>query len=342
MTLWNLAKPLIFKFDAEHVHHAVLTSLKLTNTVCPALIRWISGAKDTFEMDEVAGKLFPQAVGLAAGFDKNAELLSVLPALGFGFAEMGTVTARPQIGNEKPRLYRLPETSSLFNCMGFNNLGAKRIAQNIEKSKPHLTEFFRVGVNIGKNKDTALEDAADDYRAAISYFNGLCDYVVINVSSPNTVGLRSLQTSEALKPIIEKVLSVTQRWSETPPLFLKLSPEICSANEFENLIESTHRSGVQGYLLTNTLAAREFDKTGGLSGAVLTKKSASALTRFRNSFSYPLISVGGIMDESEACERMKLGADRIQIYSGWIYGGPRFPSRINRAISKFNSERSKI
>jgi dihydroorotate dehydrogenase len=286
----------------------------------------------------VFGMPFASRVGLAAGFDKDAEIVSALPALGFGFAEIGTVTPRAQAGNPKPRLFRDLARESLFNRMGFNGAGAEVVAERLSSARkrisPHYFGDFRIGLNIGKNKDTPLEEAAIDYAWAASAFGapGLVDYLVINVSSPNTAGLRSLQTVEALKPIVEAVDRVTQGWKKRPPLLLKLAPEVKSG-ELTSIITEAERWGIDGWVLTNTLAGQHGHLSGGWSGQVLTELARERLREARAASRRPIVSVGGIMDAEEASARIRLGADLIQIYSGWIFGGPSFPSKLSAKLS---------
>lgn len=285
---------------------------------------------------EVFGMTFLSRVGLAAGFDKDAEILEGLPPLGFGFAEIGTVTPRPQPGNERPRLFRDPAQRAIFNCMGFNGLGATVVADNLGEVRQSLPEDFRIGVNIGKNKDTPLDEASRDYALAVTAFNGLADYLVINVSSPNTPGLRSLQTVEGIKPIVGSVQEVIGSWRTTPPLLLKIAPEI-RAGDLVELIQGVEPLGIDGWVLTNTLSGtiqrKGKEYAGGLSGQPLAVESRNRLKDARSATCKPIISVGGIMDAAEARLRMELGADLIQVYTGWIYGGPTFPAEISRSIS---------
>jgi dihydroorotate dehydrogenase len=278
---------------------------------------------------------FRSRVGLAAGFDKDAELVTALPSLGFGFAEIGTVTPRPQPGNDRPRLFRDPSRGSLFNRMGFNGAGADVVSRRLARVKDQLSADFRIGVNLGKNKDTSLEDAASDYAKAASYFQDLADYMVVNVSSPNTPGLRSLQTLEALKPIVTAVNGVIGKWSRRPPLLLKLAPELSGENlaHLIQQIEAWKDEHIDGWILTNTLGGELQGLVGGWSGGLLTENSRKSLKDARAVSRLPIVSVGGIMSEEEALERRRLGADLIQIYSGWIYKGPSFPGKLSRILS---------
>ncbi|HCM41176.1 MAG: dihydroorotate dehydrogenase (quinone) [Bdellovibrionales bacterium GWB1_52_6] len=341
---WACLKKVLFLFDAERVHVFAVHVLKLFQICSPRIgyspIRILSGASDPCleEAEEslrvhVMGMDFISPIGLAAGFDKDAEIVQTLPHLGFGFAEIGTVTPLPQPGNERPRLFRDPAENALFNSMGFNGLGAAVVAGNLAHGRSLLPSDFRVGVNIGKNKQTPLEKAPLDYARAASFFEGLADYLVINVSSPNTPGLRQLQTSESLKPIIEAVLSVVKTWPARPPVLLKLAPELDDA-ALDHLIQTMEASGMGGWVLTNTLGGQFRDRSGGWSGAPLTELSRARLLKVRSLTRLPIISVGGIMDPEEALLRLDSGADLIQIYTGWIYRGLGFPAEIGRKLRR--------
>jgi dihydroorotate dehydrogenase len=310
-------------------------------------LKLVSGSSSQYypesALPKVFGMTFRSRVGLAAGFDKDAEIVTALPSLGFGFAEIGTVTPRPQPGNERPRLFRDPVRASVFNRMGFNGAGAEVVSRRLAgvKEQGHLPPHFRVGVNLGKNKDTSLECAASDYAKAASHFKDLADYMVVNVSSPNTPGLRSLQTIEALRPIIAAVHEIISRWSRKPPLLLKIAPELQgeSLAQLITELESSKDAPIDGWILTNTLGGEHRGQVGGWSGGVLTEQSRKSLIDARAVSRLPIISVGGILTAEEAMERLRLGADLVQIYSGWIYGGPSFPALLSEKIARF--ERSK-
>jgi dihydroorotate dehydrogenase len=337
--VWKIAKKAVFLTDPEDAHTRVLRLLRLVGLVSPAFIKCVSGAGSFEDRDgvDVFGLRFASRVGLAAGFDKDAKVVDLLPSLGFGFAEIGTVTPRPQPGNPRPRLFRQVDKQALFNCMGFNGDGAVAVAGNLARLRPRLPNHFRVGVNIGKNKDTPLELAADDYAQAIKPFENLADFVVINVSSPNTPGLRSLQTYESLKRITDSVNEVLSRWTRRPPLLLKLAPEI-RGEALSGLLNNLEGVGIDGWVLTNTLGGEwrlnESTRiTGGWSGLPVTEAARASLIEARSFTRLPIVSVGGIMTPEEAAERIKLGASLVQIYSGWIYGGPSFPVEVARAVS---------
>ena len=223
--VWRFVRRVLFHVDPEKVHVLSLRLIRVAIRCGNLPLRVLSGVdampvltSEATSQVKVFNVDFSSRLGLAAGFDKNAEILAALPALGFGFAEIGTVTPRPQPGNDRPRLFRDTQTRSLFNRMGFNGVGAALVAQNLNEARPKLPTHFRVGVNVGKNKDTPLEKSYEDYRKAVQPFQGLADYLVINVSSPNTPGLRSLQSVEQLRPILSEVCEEISKWKYQPPL----------------------------------------------------------------------------------------------------------------------------
>lgn len=340
--IWGLLKLILFRIDAEWVHdltHAILRALGRRKTGRLLLQVVARAPQPPSEPPRVFGQTFRSRIGLAAGFDKNAELLPAVSSLGFGFAEIGTVTPRPQSGNEKPRLFRDPETRNLFNRMGFNGAGAEEVSLNLRHARfeGELPLNFKIGVNLGKNKETSAEDAHIDYTRAARAFEGLADYLVVNVSSPNTPGLRELQQLEPIARIVSSVNEVISGWKTVPPLLLKLAPEV-EGPIFEKILTEGPRLGISGWVLTNTWGG-EWKKNsysapllGGWSGSILTQKSGARLKEARVLTKLPIISVGGILSVEDAKERLKWGADLIQIYTGWVYGGPGFPARIARAI----------
>jgi len=255
-----------------------------------------------------------------------------IPSLGFSFCEIGTVTPHPQGGNAKPRLFRDSSRRALFNRMGFNNLGAHIVSERVRKMRENLPENFRVGVNIGKNKDTSSENAHEDYGQAAKAFENVADFLVINVSSPNTPGLRDLQALEPLKKIVERVLAETKRWTSKTPVLLKLAPEI-EPEDLERTLREGDRWGIEGWVLTNTLKGEHEQLPGGWSGEPLKEISRQRLKLARSWTKNPIISVGGIDSVEEALIRKKLGADLVELYTGWIYAGPRLPRRIGKAWS---------
>lgn len=318
--MWSLARALLFLIPAEEAHGVGKVLMRM-------LARFIPAPR----------KIQNNPIGVAAGFDKNAELLDVLPKFGFGHAEIGTVTPKPQGGNPRPRLFRNKEDRTLFNRMGFNNLGAGIISDRVRKIRPRLPEGFKVGINLGKNKDTPDALAAEDYANAAHPFLDTADYFVINVSSPNTPGLRALQTPEALLPILNRVRSEIQTSGRTIPLWIKLAPEL-TGPDLRQLIETLDRGGASGFILTNTQGGVYIDEgqelTGGWSGQNLTSLSRQRLEEVRAYTSLPLISVGGIMTPEEAVRRLRAGASEIQLYTGFVYGGPFLIRNILKAVRK--------
>jgi dihydroorotate dehydrogenase len=318
--MWTLARSILFLIPAEDAHSV--------GKVLMRLLAWILPAPRKIENNPI---------GLAAGFDKNADLLDILPKYGFGHAEIGTVTPRPQGGNPRPRLFRNPAEKTLFNRMGFNNLGAGIISERVRRIRPKLPEGFKVGINLGKNKDTPEASAAEDYAAAARPFLDTADYFVINVSSPNTPGLRALQTPEALLPILQRVRSEIESSGRSTPVFIKLAPEL-TGNELKPLIEILDRGGASGFILTNTQGGVYIDEgkelTGGWSGQNLTTLSRERLEEVRTYTNLPLISVGGILTPEEALERFRAGAQEIQLYTGFVYSGPFFVRNILKAMRR--------
>lgn len=336
--LWRILRWFLFRLDAETAHLLTLRLISGLGRLGPAPLCWISGETRWAPSAPpvVLGLPFRSRVGLAAGFDKNAEVLSALPWLGFGFAEIGTVTPRPQPGNPRPRLFRDPPRQVIFNRMGFNSLGAAAVSADVGRARAGLPDHFRVGLNIGKNKETPPEQSAKDYADAARPFAGLVDYVVINVSSPNTPGLRALQTPEALQPIVGAVQQVIGAWKTVPPLLLKLAPEL-SGEDLKRILQAGESWGIRGWVLTNTLVGEWRVRasagglpalSGGLSGSPLTRIARERLIEARASTRLPIISVGGILSPEEAAARIAAGADLVQLYTGWVFGGPGFARAI--------------
>jgi len=345
--VWSLIKKWLFSLDAEKAHKLTVRSVRILG-VFGFLLRWLTGtpsqkkmlSKDEFKALNVhtSGLDFQHALGLAAGFDKNAEMLNVIQALGFAAIEVGTVTPRPQSGNERPRLFRKPDRLALFNRMGFNNEGADRVAERISKFRAkNPNTNLRIGVNIGKNKDTSAADSAQDYGFCAEKFAELADYIVINVSSPNTPGLRDLQGLEALEAIVKSVKeALKDKGKNDLPVFLKLAPEL-GTEQLKDTIEATENWGISGYVLTNTWGGTHKGFTGGWSGQPVRDYSLRALRYARTATQKTIISVGGILTPEEAELRLSAGADLIQIYTGWIYSGPKFPSDIVRFLTRSKS-----
>jgi len=320
----NLLRPLFFSLDAEEAHETALHALEKGSSF-PSLIRLASGGAVPASPRNVAGIAFPNPVGLAAGMDKNGIALPAWEALGFGFIEVGTITARPQQGNPKPRLFRFPEQQALINRMGFNNEGVEAIATRLEE----LHEADRwpgipVGLNIGKSKVTPAEEAHQDYLASFKRLYGLGDYFVINVSSPNTPGLRDLQSTKALGRIIRTL----RDWEGTPslPLFVKVAPDLAE-EDLRAIVELAEEEKISGLIATNTTLDHSSippgrDQAGGLSGVPVQERSLNALRIIRAHTALPVIASGGISDEASAKERLEEGADLLQVYTSFIYQGP--------------------
>ena len=324
---YDRLRPILFKLDAERAHRLTLAGLDLTARL--RATRWISSAPAELPVT-VFGLRFPNPVGLAAGLDKNGEHLDALAALGFGFIEIGTVTPLPQPGNPKPRLFRLPAHEAIINRMGFNNDGVDALVRNVRKSAYRGV----LGINIGKNKDTPNDKAVNDYLACLGKVYAHASYVVINVSSPNTAGLRDLQAREALHRLVAMLRVAQERLGSQHggrrPMLLKIAPDL-SLTEMDAMAEVLTRTGIDGVICTNTTLERtavEYDplgaETGGLSGKPLFERSTAVLAGMRERLQgrIPLIGVGGILDGADAAEKLDAGASLVQLYSGLIYRGP--------------------
>jgi dihydroorotate dehydrogenase len=326
--LWSLVRPLLFQGDAETTHERTVSALERLgrSEAGRALLRTVARQHviPGGSAREVWNLRFRSPVGLAAGFDKNGVLLRALPHLGFGFAEIGSVTPRPQPGNPRPRLSRDASRKAIWNAMGFNNDGIEVVAARLEQARGSgwIPSDFPVGVNLGKNKDTPNEVAHRDYLAGARRFMLLADYLVVNVSSPNTPGLRALQEPEGVRRILDPILEVRAGGARSVPVLLKLAPEISGTLLAELLRQLEDR--VDGWILTNTLQSN----SGGLSGEPLAEFSRARLLEAVGQTSKPIISVGGILDAHEARGRIEAGASLIQAYAGYIYGGPAFPARV--------------
>ena len=332
--LYSLLKPLIFALDAETAHE---TSLDLLNT-----FRFLIPNTHTPKPVKVMGLNFPNPLGLAAGLDKNADYLEGLSRFDFGFIEVGTVTPRAQAGNPQPRLFRVKQHRSIINRMGFNNKGVDYMLGNI-KALP--ARKYILGINIGKNLTTAVDDALSDYRVALQQVYLAADYITVNISSPNTPGLRKLQTGQALRDLLKGISDCRKALQDEHqcqrPIALKVAPDIDS-DEIKSISALLIEFGIDGLIATNTTLDRSYIKghpleheAGGLSGAALTEKSRDILYRFKSELKdeIPIISAGGIESAEEAQLRLDLGANLIQIYSAFIYHGPALIHQIAKSIT---------
>lgn len=336
--VYHLLRPVLFRLDAERAHALTLAALDLLETV-PGL-RALAGLGTHAPSlpAQIMGLTVPNPVGLAAGLDKNGAHIRGLAALGFGWLELGTVTPRPQPGNPRPRLFRLVAEQALINQMGFNNGGAQALARRVAQCAPRPV----LGINIGKNRETPLEQADEDYVQALRMVAPCADYVTVNVSSPNTAGLRGLQEERRLAQLLHRLKSEQHGFHEQSgrylPLAVKLAPDL-GDEDLDALADLLASIPVDGVIATNTTLARPgatgaAGHAGGLSGAPLKKRATEVVTRLRARLAgrLPLIAAGGIMGPDDAWERLLAGADAIQVYSGLIFSGPDLPAAIVSAL----------
>ena len=328
MSLHGLATRALHALDPEDAHRAAIRGLKL------GLGPRAPQSDDPILAVRLAGLDLPNCVGLAAGFDKDAEVPDAMLAAGFGFVECGTVTPLPQAGNPRPRLFRLSEDQAVINRMGFNNQGLEAFAGRLERRGRRGI----IGANIGANKDTA--DRIADYVAGLRRVADLCDYVTVNVSSPNTPGLRALQTRAALDDLLGRLAQTRVELGTTPPAFLKVAPDL-EADEPGEIAAAVRRHGFDGIIVSNTTVERPASlrspragETGGLSGAPLMQRSTAVLRAFREADAdLPLIGVGGIASGADAYAKLRAGADAVQLYSALVYEGPALVRRIKRELA---------
>ena len=322
-----------FLLGAETAHHLAMSGLQLLSNTPAAAVR----RKNSLSYDkptELFGLTFRNPIGLAAGFDKNGVALPAWEALGFGFIEIGTVTARPQPGNPKPRIFRYPQQQAIINRLGFNNDGADAIAKRLGRLRARgRWPTIPVGINLGKSKITPVENAAEDYVYSLRQLREFADYMVLNVSSPNTPGLRTLQENVAL----EALLRVVQNANRAPekPLLVKIAPDLTSA-ELAEIIRACEAHGVAGLIATNTTldhgSIAGSDEAGGLSGAPVRTKSDEIIRAIVAQSRLPVIGVGGVMNAEDAHSKFRAGAKLIQLYTGLVYRGPGLIREIAEAI----------
>ncbi|QSQ93217.1 quinone-dependent dihydroorotate dehydrogenase [Acinetobacter indicus] len=322
--LYSLARPLLFSLAPERAHELTLSLLKSGHKM--GLMRQQVAAKPVTCM----GIEFPNPVGLAAGLDKNGAYIDALAALGFGFIEIGTITPRPQAGNPHPRLFRLPQAKAIINRMGFNNDGVDKLIENVKDAK------FKgvLGINIGKNADTPVEKAVDDYLICLEKVYKYASYITVNISSPNTKNLRSLQSGDALTELLQTLkqrqLALAEEHQHYVPLVLKVAPDL-EPSDIEFIAQQLLQFKIDGLIVTNTTLSREGvenlphgDEAGGLSGAPVFEKSTACLAAFAKTLEgkIPLIGVGGILSGEQAVAKRNAGATLVQVYSGLVYTGP--------------------
>ena len=338
--MYSLARPFLFSLDAERAHGLGLSALELARRTGTTPL--LAGKVEPLPT-KLLGLEFPNPVGLAAGLDKNGEHIDALFALGFGFVEVGTITPRPQEGNPKPRLFRLPRYNAIINRMGFNNAGVDALVQNVERSRHRRGPL---GINIGKNKDTPNEDALSDYLICLEKVYPLADYITVNISSPNTAGLRELQEEQALRHLVAGLREAQERLAgvhgRRVPMLVKVAPDL-SESDINAAARVLGELEVDGVIATNTTISRDgveghprATQAGGLSGGPLLAQSTFVLRRLRARLPerIPLIGVGGIQSGADAVAKMAAGAALVQCYSGLIYRGPALVGECVDAIRR--------
>jgi dihydroorotate dehydrogenase len=328
--MWALMRPLLFALSPERAHGVALRSLQAAGAFPP--LRGLMGLlyRAPERPVEVLGLSFRNPIGLAAGWDKDAKALRGLPALGFGHVEIGTVTPRPQPGNPRPRVFRLSRERCLVNRRGFPSDGAVRVAARLARRPRGLV----VGVNLGRNKDTPTERAHDDYAALLERFAPLADYLVVNVSSPNTPGLRDLQARGELEALLAGLVARRDTLDVRPPLLVKLSPDLAPA-ALDDALEAVHAARIDGIVATNTTLARDglaIDEAGGASGLILQTRGLDVVRRIATlAPGLPLIAAGGVMGPDDVRRRLDVGASLVQVYTGLVFAGPGIVRRMARA-----------
>lgn len=341
--MYKLVKPLFFQMNPEQAHNNVTAGLKVFTKIwgSNAILKSLYTVEDPRLQRTVFGLTFKNPVGLAAGFDKNADYIEQMSKLGFGFIEIGTVTPRPQPGNDKPRMFRLVDDEALINRMGFNNQGADVAAGRLKHLKDKNGVI--IGGNIGKNKVTPNEEAVNDYIYCFHSLFDYVDYFVVNVSSPNTPGLRDLQEKEPLKHILNTLQELNMAKSSPKPILLKIAPDLTDS-QLDDIVEIVQDTKIAGVIATNTTISREglksdpnlVNETGGVSGKPLTKRSTEVIKYLsdKSNKAFPIIGVGGIHSAADAIEKLNAGASLVQVYTGFIYQGPGLVAEICKGILK--------
>ena len=342
---YSLARPFLFGLDPEAAHDLTLQMLARGQGT-PLQCGWSS--TPVHDPLRLAGLEFPNRVGLAAGLDKNARCIDALGAMGFGFVEVGTVTPKPQPGNPKPRMFRLPKAQALINRLGFNNDGLDAFIANVQRARcrqPGQRSVVLLGLNIGKNASTPIENATADYLSGLEGVYPHADYVAVNISSPNTQNLRALQSDAALDGLLEALAErrerlATQAGARRVPLFVKIAPDL-DETQVRLIAAALKNHGMDGVIATNTTISRDkvqglphAQETGGLSGAPVREASNRVVSLLRAELgkAFPIIGVGGILSAADAVEKIRAGADVVQIYTGLIYQGPALVNQAARAI----------
>ena len=339
--MYKIVRFILFFFNPEFIHNILFKLIKFTAMIPGVIWTWrlLFMVKDTRLEREVFGLKFENPVGLAAGFDKDAKLFDELGAFGFGFVEIGTVTPLPQQGNPKPRLFRLKQDHGLINRMGFNNSGIEAVTSKLRRNKTKLI----IGGNIGKNKLTPNEDAVSDYEICFEKLFPYVDYFAVNVSSPNTPGLRDLQEKEPLTALLNRLQELNSAKDKRKPILLKIAPDLTNA-QLDDIITIVADTKIDGLIATNTTIDRNGLKTdknklkaigdGGLSGKPVKSRSTEVIKYLADTSNkaFPIIGVGGIHSPEDALEKLDAGATLVQLYTGFIYEGPALIKRINKAI----------
>lgn len=335
----TLIRPLLFLMDAEKAHYFTFSLIRFLFKIpfAQRFATMLYGYRHEKLSKNVWGLHFPNPIGLAAGFDKNAIAIDEMAALGFGFIEIGTLTPRPQAGNPQPRLFRLLPDEAIINRMGFNNEGVTEAVQRLKKRKSKVI----VGGNIGKNKDTPNEQALNDYLYCFEQLFDVVDYFVVNVSSPNTPNLRALQEKEPLKNILNTLQQKNKEKANPKPILLKIAPDL-NENQLDDIVEIVLETHIAGVIATNTTLSRENlnssenlqKEAGGLSGKPLRKRSTDVIAYIakKSEKKFTIIGVGGIHSPQDAWEKLQAGADLLQLYTGFVYEGPKLIKKINQFL----------
>lgn len=345
---YALARPFLFGLDAETAHELTMASLARTQGTPLSLAYCNARIEDPIEL---AGLRFANRVGLAAGLDKNARCIDGLAAMGFGFVEVGTVTPKAQSGNPKPRMFRLPEADALINRLGFNNDGLEAFIANVQKSKVRQSNAktpLILGLNVGKNATTPIENAVDDYLICLDGVYPHADYVTVNISSPNTKNLRALQSDEALSALLSAIAGrrdqLVKQHGKRVPIFVKIAPDL-DATQIDVIAATLKRHEMDGVVATNTTLNRDAvkgmrhaEEAGGLSGSPVLESSNRVISQLRATLGkdFPIIGVGGVMSAFDAVSKIKAGADVVQIYTGLIYKGPELVAQAAQAMKKIS------